>query len=67
MRGDPESDREVLVTLPKYRCLKGNYFCFFRRQKIILMKPGIPEPGDSVGEEEYEKLIKLLEERRAWC
>jgi hypothetical protein len=35
--------------------------------KIVLMKSGIPEPGDPVGEEEYKRLIKLLEEeRKAW-
>ena len=33
----------------------------------MLMKSGIPEPGDPVGEEEYKSLIKLLdEERKAW-
>ena len=28
------------------------------------MKPGIPEPGEPVGEEEYKKLILNLEEER---
>ena len=28
---------------------------------------GAPKPGDPVGEEEHERLVKLLEEeRRAW-
>ncbi|RLG51259.1 MAG: AbrB family transcriptional regulator [Thermoproteota archaeon] len=35
--------------------------------KIVFTKPGIPDPGEPVGEEEYNRIIGLLEEeRRKW-
>ena len=33
--------------------------------KIILRKPGLPEPGEGVGEEEYSRILSELEEERA--
>jgi len=35
--------------------------------RVILTKPGIPEPGEPVGEDEYKRIIGLIEEeRRRW-
>ncbi|RLE78763.1 MAG: AbrB family transcriptional regulator [Thermoprotei archaeon] len=35
--------------------------------KIILVKLGVPSPGEPVGEEEYERILEELEEeRRKW-
>ncbi len=65
--------RKGQLTIPKrYRdalnIKEGDFMCAsLEGDKIVLMKPGIPEPGSPVGEEEYKKLIKLLEEERgAW-
>jgi AbrB family looped-hinge helix DNA binding protein len=65
--------RKGQVTIPKkYRDVlnikEGDVICAsLEGDKIVLMKLGAPEPGDPVGEEEYERLIKLLEEeRKAW-
>ena len=65
--------RKGQVTIPKeYRdalnIREGDVICAsLEGDRIVLMKLGAPEPGDPVGEEEYERLIKLLEEeRRAW-
>ncbi|MCR6668685.1 MAG: AbrB/MazE/SpoVT family DNA-binding domain-containing protein [archaeon YNP-WB-040] len=65
--------RKGQVTIPKkYRdalnIKEGDIICAsLEGDKIVLMKLGIPEPGDPVGEEEYRSLIKLLEEeRKAW-
>jgi len=33
--------------------------------KIVLRKPGLPEPGEVVGEGEYLKILSDLEEERA--
>jgi AbrB family looped-hinge helix DNA binding protein len=64
--------RKGQVTIPKeYRdalnIKEGDVICAsLEGDRIVLMKLGVPEPGDPVGEE-YERLIKLLEEeRRAW-
>jgi AbrB family looped-hinge helix DNA binding protein len=64
--------RKGQVTIPKeYRdalnIREGDVICAsLEGDRIVLMKLGVPEPGDPVGEE-YERLIKLLEEeRRAW-
>jgi AbrB family looped-hinge helix DNA binding protein len=65
--------RKGQVTIPKeYRdalnIREGDVICAsLEGDRIVLMKLGAPKPGDSVGEEEYERLIKLLEEeRKAW-
>ena len=65
--------RKGQVTIPKeYRdalnIKEGDVICAsLEGDRIVLMKLGVPEPGDPVGEEEYEGLIKLLEEeRKAW-
>ncbi|RLE74964.1 MAG: AbrB family transcriptional regulator [Thermoprotei archaeon] len=33
--------------------------------KIIITKLGVPSPGEPIGREEYEKIIKELERERA--
>ncbi|RLF00516.1 MAG: AbrB family transcriptional regulator [Thermoprotei archaeon] len=33
--------------------------------RIVLSKPGIPEPGEPVGPEEYERIVGELERVRA--
>ena len=65
--------RKGQVTIPKkYRdalnIREGDFLCAsLEGEKIVLMKLGAPEPGEPVGEEEYERLVKLLEEeRKAW-
>jgi AbrB family looped-hinge helix DNA binding protein len=65
--------RKGQVTIPKeYRdalnIKEGDVICAsLEGDRIVLMKLGVPEPGDPVGEEEYERLVKLLEEeRKAW-
>jgi AbrB family looped-hinge helix DNA binding protein len=65
--------RKGQVTIPKkYRdalnIREGDTICAsLEGDKIVLMKSGIPEPGNPVGEEEYKRLIELLEEeRKAW-
>jgi AbrB family looped-hinge helix DNA binding protein len=65
--------RKGQITLPKkYRDMlnieEGDIiYALLEGNKIVLMKPGIPEPGEPVGEEEYKKLIlHLEEERKKW-
>jgi AbrB family looped-hinge helix DNA binding protein len=65
--------RKGQVTIPKkYRdalnIKEGDVICAsLEGDKIVLTKSGVPEPGDPVGEEEYERLVKLLEEeRKTW-
>jgi AbrB family looped-hinge helix DNA binding protein len=65
--------RKGQITIPKkYRDMlnieEGNIiYALLEGNKIVLMKPGIPEPGEPVGEEEYKKLIlNLEEERKKW-
>jgi len=74
------SDKEFLkvtrkgqVTIPKkYRDLlnikEGDIiYASLEENKIILVKLGIPEPGEPVGNKKYEELLKLLEEeRKSW-
>jgi|YelNatPaOPRAMG01_1025707.scaffolds.fasta_scaffold56651_1 AbrB family looped-hinge helix DNA binding protein len=73
-------DRELLkvtrkgqVTIPKrYREVlnikEGDIlYAILEEDKVLLKKSGIPEPGEPVGEEKYEELLKLLEaEREKW-
>ena len=33
--------------------------------RVVLSKPGIPEPGEPVGPEEYERILEELERVRA--
>jgi AbrB family looped-hinge helix DNA binding protein len=60
--------RKGQVTIPKkYRDIlnvrEGDIiYAFLEENKVVLMKSGIPEPGEPVGEEKYDKLLKLLEE-----
>jgi AbrB family looped-hinge helix DNA binding protein len=68
-----KATRKGQVTIPKeYRdalnIKEGDVVCAsLEGDKIVLMKLGAPEPGDPVREEEYERLVKLLEEeRKAW-
>jgi AbrB family looped-hinge helix DNA binding protein len=62
--------RKGQITLPKkYRDMlnieEGDIiYALLEGNKIVLMKPGIPEPGEPIGEEEYKKLISHLEEER---
>ncbi|MEM3404533.1 MAG: AbrB/MazE/SpoVT family DNA-binding domain-containing protein [Nitrososphaeria archaeon] len=62
--------RKGQVTIPKkYRNIlnvkEGDIICaFLEEDKVVLMKSGIPEPGEPVGEEKYEELSKLVEEER---
>jgi len=65
--------RKGQVTIPKkYRNIlnvkEGDMiYAFLEEDKVVLMKPGILEPGEVVGEEKYEKLLKLVEgEREKW-
>ncbi|MBO3839912.1 MAG: AbrB/MazE/SpoVT family DNA-binding domain-containing protein [Thermoproteota archaeon] len=65
--------RKGQVTIPKkYRDIlnvkEGDMlYAFLEGERVILVKSGIPEPGEPVGEEKYMELIKLLEEeRRKW-
>ncbi len=65
--------RKGQITLPKkYRDMlnieEGDIiYALLEGNKIVLMKPGIPEPGEPVGGEEYKKLIlRLEEERKKW-
>ncbi|MEM2179153.1 MAG: AbrB/MazE/SpoVT family DNA-binding domain-containing protein [Candidatus Methanomethylicaceae archaeon] len=65
--------RKGQITLPKeYRDAlnieEGDIiYAHLEENKIVLMKPGIPEPGEPIGEEEYKKLIsRLEEERKKW-
>ncbi|MEM2084215.1 MAG: AbrB/MazE/SpoVT family DNA-binding domain-containing protein [Nitrososphaerota archaeon] len=65
--------RKGQITLPKkYRDVlnieEGDIiYAHLEGNKIVLMKPGIPEPGEPIGEEEYKKLIlRLEEERKKW-
>jgi AbrB family looped-hinge helix DNA binding protein len=42
-------------------------YAILEEDKVLLKKSGIPEPREPVGEEKYEKLLKLLEvEREKW-
>ena len=35
--------------------------------RVVLSKPGVPEPGEPVGLEEYEKIVEELEKvRERW-
>lgn len=35
--------------------------------RVVLSKPGVPEPGEPVGPEEYEKIVEELEKvRQRW-
>ena len=65
--------RKGQITIPKkYRDMlnieEGDIiYALLEGNKIVLMKPGIPEPGEPVGEKEYKKLIlNLEEERKKW-
>ncbi len=65
--------RKGQVTIPKkFRDILNikegdSLYVRLEGDKVVLTKPGIPEPGEPVGEKEYEKLIELLEEeRRRW-
>ena len=65
--------RKGQVTIPKeYRDIlgirEGDFVCMqLREDVIVISKPGIPEPGQPVGEEKYREIIKQLEnERRLW-
>jgi len=33
--------------------------------RVVLSKPGVPEPGEPVGPEEYERIVEELERVRA--
>ena len=62
--------RKGQVTIPrKFRDIlniKEGDFLYVRLKEdsIVFVKPGIPEPGEPVGEEEYKSMIRLLEEER---
>lgn len=74
------TDRELLkvtrkgqVTIPKkYRDIlnvkEGDLlYAFLEGERVVLMKSGVPEPGEPVGEKKYMEMLELLEEeRRKW-
>ncbi|RLG42401.1 MAG: AbrB family transcriptional regulator [Thermoproteota archaeon] len=66
--------RKGQVTIPKkFREILNikegdSLYVRLEEDKVVFVKPGIPEPGEPVGEEEYKKIIELLEEERMrWC
>ncbi len=62
--------RKGQVTIPKnirdaLKIKEGDLIeVFLEEGRIIMSKPGIPEPGEPVKPEEYEKIIKELEKAR---
>lgn len=63
--------RKGQVTIPKkFREVLGIeegdlMYAEIEGDRIVLKKPGIPEPGEVVGEGEYLRLLSELEEERA--
>lgn len=63
--------RKGQVTIPKkFREMLGIeegdlIYAEIEGDKIVLRKPGLPEPGEVVGEGEYLKILSDLEEERA--
>ncbi|MDK2463438.1 MAG: AbrB/MazE/SpoVT family DNA-binding domain-containing protein [Candidatus Korarchaeota archaeon] len=63
--------RKGQVTIPKkFREMLGIgegdlIYTEIEGDRIVLWKPGLPEPGEAVGEEEYLKILSDLEEERA--
>jgi len=62
--------RKGQVTIPKVFREKLNIFeedylaVELREDKIIFWRPKLPEPGEPVGLEEYNKILKDVEEAR---